>query len=215
MKVHFRAQYLTSSVGQMRREDYNATLLVHAVKGKPIGSSQYAHVRIGGSSVMITDASKDRAMDWFGEWAAPFVKAQGWAPKVLVPIPNRSAVAGNSAVPRTALIAHAVRRATGGAVVVADVLRWKRQLPKSTDMASRRPEVLLPDLILTGKVPVGTVVLIDDVFTSGGHAIASTWRLADQLKTPSCVISCGRTLHIQLDDPFKVPDEELVIPKRP
>ncbi|ESY03893.1 hypothetical protein X753_21310 [Mesorhizobium sp. LNJC399B00] len=215
MRVYFRAQYLTSAVGQMRRADYNATLLVHAVKGKSINSSQYAHVKIGGSSVMITDGNKDRAMDWFGEWAAQYVRAQGWGPKVLVPIPNRSAVIGSSAAPRTALIAHAVRRATSGAVVVADVLRWKRQLPKSTDIASRRPEVLLPDLVLTGKLPVGTVVLVDDVFTSGGHAVASAWRLADQLKIPSCVISCGRTLHEQLPDPFAVPDEELIIPKRP
>ncbi|MGN6146306.1 MAG: hypothetical protein ACTHOP_22255, partial [Mesorhizobium sp.] len=101
----------------MRGVDYNATLLVHAVKGRPINPRQYANVKIGGSSVVITEANKDRALDWFGEWAAPIVRSIDWSPKVLVPIPNTSALVGNGAAPRTALIAQAIRRAMGGAAV--------------------------------------------------------------------------------------------------
>ncbi|TIP18408.1 hypothetical protein [Mesorhizobium sp.] len=215
MKVHFRAQYLTSGVGHMRGVDYDSTLLVSAVKGKTLPSTQYATVKIGGKWVTITDKNKDKAIEWFAEWAVPLIKAAGIGPKVLVPIPNRSAVVGKKDTPRTAAIANITKTACGAGVVVADVLRWKKDLPKSTDSASRKPELLLPDLVLTSTIPFGTVVLIDDVFTSGGHAVASAWRLQDLNRTAKCAICCGRTLHVQIDDPFKVDDEELLIPKRP
>ncbi len=215
MTVHCRAQYLTSAVPAMRGADYNATLLVHAVKGKSISQKQFASVKIAGSSVMITDANKDRAMDWFGEWAAQVVRSLGWSPKVLVPIPNTSALVGSAAVPRTTLIAQAIRRAMGGAATVSDVLRWNRVRSRSTDLASRRPELLYPDLQLVGKVAQGTVVLVDDVFTSGGHAIAAAWRLQDLSCFPSALVACGRTEHAQLDNPFAVAVQELAVPPRP
>ncbi|MEV8642673.1 hypothetical protein AB0V79_06980 [Mesorhizobium ciceri] len=215
MKVHFRAQYLTSGVGHMRGVDYDSTLLVSAVKGKPIPASQYATVSIGGKWVNVTDKNKDKALEWFAEWAAPLVKTVGIGPKVLVPIPNRSAVVGKKDTPRTAAIANATKAACGGGVVVADVLRWRKDLPKSTDSASRKPELLLPDLVLTGPVPFGVIILIDDVFTSGGHTVASAWRLQDLKRTARRAVCCGRTLHVQIDDPFSVDDEELTIPPRP
>ncbi|MGN6143527.1 MAG: hypothetical protein ACTHOP_08055, partial [Mesorhizobium sp.] len=92
---------------------------------------------------------------------------------------------------------------------------WKRKRPSSTNLESRRPEIIYPDLELIGKVASGTIVLVDDVFTSGGHAVAASWRLQDQNCFPKLLVACGRTEHAQLDDPFAVAVQDLPIPSRP
>lgn len=214
MRVHCRVQYLTGGVQHMRGEDYDATLLVHAVKGHDI--RQYCTVRIGGQWVTIRESNKDRALEWFAEWAAPLAAAASPVRKVLVPIPNRSAFIGSGTEPRTAAMARAIQAVMGEeAAICADILRWSCQLPRSTDAASRNPVNLFPSLELTGDIPWGTIILVDDVFTSGGHAVASAWRLQQQGRTAQMLVCCGRTTWAQLDDPFSVPQEELDIPPLP
>jgi hypothetical protein len=213
--VHLRCQYLTSGNVVMRSADYDATLLVHAVKGKDIKPTQYATVQVGGAWVSIRNANRDRAIEWFAEWAAPIVTGIAPVKKVLVPIPNRRAFVGSGVEPRTAALAAAIQAKIGDDAVCADVLRWRRELPKSTNEASRKPEVLLPDLLLVGEIPWGRVVLVDDVFTSGGPAIASAWRLSDAGRAANTLVCCGRTTWLQLDDPFNVPSETLCVPERP
>jgi hypothetical protein len=213
LKVYSRAQYLTAQVAKMRPVDYDATLLVHAVKGKQISGKQYTTVKIGNSYVAIRDGNKDRAIEWFAEWAAPIVRAQSSAMKVLIPIPNRSAFLKSGTTPRTALIANAIRKAVGtNDAVVADILRWTKELPKSTNGESRRPDVLVQHLALVGPVPWGTPIFVDDVFTTGGHAVASAWKLREAGRTVSCLVCCGRTCHDQLDNPFQVAPEDLSLP---
>lgn len=199
----------------MRGVDHDATMLVKAVKGKDLPERQYTTVKVAGQWRTIRDANRDDAIAWFAEWAAPIVKAAGIGPKVLVPVPNRSAVVGGHEQPRTTLLAQAITAAIGAGATTADVLRWRKSLAKSTDLASRQPQVLLPDLVLTGPCPLGRVVLVDDVFTSGGHIIASTWRLQDQQRHPVIAVACGRTMHAQAEDPFTLPPEQLVVPPRP
>ena len=51
----------------------HARHLVKAVKGLDLNPSAYSYVTIGGHRVRIVESNKDRAMDWFAEWAARHV----------------------------------------------------------------------------------------------------------------------------------------------
>jgi orotate phosphoribosyltransferase len=56
-------------------------------------------------------------------------------------------------------------------------------------------------------LPVGRIVLIDDVMTGGGHLKAACWVIEDHGRAADLAICCGRTTDSQLTDPFVVPAE--------
>ena len=216
MKVFCRAQYLTDAVGHMRSEDYNAIHMVKAVKGLPLNPNAYTNVLINGVWTSIREPNKDQAIIWFAEWAAAIVDSEAiqWAPTILVPIPSSAASIGTAPTFRTALIAAEIAKRAKTKVQVAPYLKWKKPRPKSTDSASRKPEILFPDLVLEQPLPRGRIVLVDDVYTSGGHVIAATWRIRkDQDRTVRAAICCGQTGHIQAPVPFKIDPFTLDVPE--
>ena len=197
----------------MRQADYRATHLVKAVKGKELGNA-YEWVEINGKNVKIVNGNRDEAIKWFAEWAAKTIQAiLGNQTAVLVPIPNGATIVQSSADFRTALIAEAIAERLPNSIA-APLLRWRAPRPKSTDVASREAAMLYPELAWIAKLPIGNVVLIDDVYTTGGHATAAAWRVEDCDQKASILISCGRTFHHQIDDPLEVEPEDLMIPNK-
>src|SRR6202044_1900333 len=108
LRVVSRLQYLTEAVVQMRQRDYDATHLVKAIKGRELGANSYSNVLIGGRWVSIKEGNKDRALEWFAEWAAPIVDAVANGKKVLIRIPSSKTTPSSPGVFRTAEIARAV-----------------------------------------------------------------------------------------------------------
>jgi len=212
LRVVFRLQYLTVFVEEMRPRDHDATHLVKAVKGRPLNPRQYSNVSIDGKTIPIRDGKKERALEWFAEWAVPIVDSHAKGRKVLIPIPSSKTVAASPDDFRTALIARAIAEKCTSSVVVAPILRWSKTMPSASEEGgSRDPRVLYPNLLLISGIPSGACILIDDVTTSGGHLIAAAWKLADVKREVSLAICCGCTTHEQLDDPFSVPDMTLDI----
>jgi hypothetical protein len=105
LRVVSRLQYLTAFVEDMRPLDHDATHLVKAMKGRDLNPRQHSRVCIGGRHVSIKDNNKDLALEWFAEWAAPFVNAHGQGRKVLIPIPSSKTIASSADDFRTAQIA--------------------------------------------------------------------------------------------------------------
>ena len=201
----------------MRPGDYNATHMVKAVKGLPLHPNAYATVQVNGVWIKVRENNKQQAVAWFAEWAAKIVddEASRLVQTVLVPIPNSSAKSGTPPNFKTALLAHEIAKRCKSRVAVAPSLRWKTARPKSSDAASRRPELLYPELLLEGTIPLGRIVLIDDVYTTGGHVIASAWRLSENGRTVQSAICCGQTAHVQVPNPFQRDTVELEVPERP
>src|ERR1700730_5371612 len=108
LSVRCRAQYLTEPVGNMRAVDYDATHLVKAVKGLDLNPNAYSYVTIGGQRVRIIEGNKDRARDWFAEWAAKHVQDFGKHPKVILPVPSSKSTPAKPATFRTAVIAQKI-----------------------------------------------------------------------------------------------------------
>lgn len=69
--------------------------------------------------------------------------------------------------------------------------------------------VLYPSVKLIGKPdPEVRHVLVDDVFTTGGHVQAIAAALCGEKGKVTLVVTAGRTVHEQLADPFSPPDIE-------
>jgi predicted amidophosphoribosyltransferase len=120
------------------------------------------------------------ALEWFAEWAAPFVNAHGQGRKVLIPIPSSKTIASSADDFRTAQIARAVAAQCNPPATISAVLRWNHVMPSANEEGgSRDQRVLYPNLTVISRIPAGTCVCIDDVATSGGHLIAAAWKLAD------------------------------------
>lgn len=206
LSVLSRAQYLTAPVGGMRGPDHDALVMVKAVKG--LSFNNYATMQIGGQWVRIEEATKDRALDWFAEWAAPHVIDIS-GPKILVPVPSSKTTLTSPADFRTAVIANKVAALCPG-TVVAPVLRFKAARANSRDEGgSRSPQVIYSELALNGQLPAGRIILVDDVLTGGGHLKASAWILEDNGRTVEHALACGRTLGTQQPDPFNLPVETI------
>ena len=209
LRVVCRAQYLTVLVDHMRPEDYDATYLVQTVKGRS-NTRQYARVTIQGKRLKVNEKQKDRALEWFAEWAAPIVSAHGAAPRILVPIPSSKTVAQSPPDFQTARIARAIAAQCNPRPIVAPILRFRRPIPSASDEGgSRDPKILYPELVLTAKAPAGTYILVDDVLTKGGHLIAAAWKLADVGMRADLAVCCGCTTHERFNDPFVVPETTL------
>jgi predicted amidophosphoribosyltransferase len=193
----------------MRREDYDATHLVKAVKGLPLKNA-YAWTMIGGRNTKIVETNKDSAIDWFVEWAAPRINNLGSKRKVIVPVPSSKSIVTSPPTFRTAIIAQKLAAACDNTISFPE-LRFAAQQPNSREEGgSRSAEVLYP-LLRCRPLPDGHIILLDDLCTGGGHLKASSWIIEDQGKEIKHAICCGRSLETQLDDPFKVPKESIDI----
>src|ERR1700733_7117862 len=91
--VEAHVQYLTAPVPQMRSIDFDATLFVHALKGRPF--TNYARVRAPDGTWKLIDAKHPEvASEIFIAWAVKRIMQRhgGGAPICLVPVPNKSAL---------------------------------------------------------------------------------------------------------------------------
>ena len=205
-----KAQYLAEHVDNMRYEDYDATHLVKATKGLPLHPSAYTSIRIGGKRVKIREANKDEALEWFAEWAAPLVDAFGNQSKVIVPIPGSAVTRRHSAPFRTAMMADATSAKCITPVTSSTVLRWNKAKASVRNGGTRNAALLHMNLAVSqSRLPAGDIVLLDDVFTTGGHVKAAAWCFEDLGRTVLGAICCGRTTWQQLADPFAVGVETL------
>jgi hypothetical protein len=208
LRVLSRLQYLTIVVDEMRPQDYDATHLVKAIKGRDLNAKQYATVQVGGRWTAIRQTNRDTALEWFAEWAAPIVDGTANGQKVLIPIPSSKTTPSSADNFRTAEIARVVAAKCQTPAVIASVLRWTKPIPSASEEGgSRDPRILYPQLTLTAEPAPGTCVFIDDVATSGGHLIACTWKLADIRRIVELALCGGQTTHERYDDPFSIPEQ--------
>ena len=199
----------------MRAVDYDATHLVKAVKGLDLNPNAYSYVTIGGQRVRIIGGNKDRAIDWFAEWAAKHVQDLGKHPKAILPVPSSKSTPAKPATFRTAVIAQKIAALCPNTTALP-VLRFKAERPNTREEGgSRSPNVLYGEMVLTQQLPDVQVILVDDVMTGGGHFKASAWLVEDQRRKVEQALCCGRSLESQLDDPFTLAPEAIDLARSP
>lgn len=210
LRVYCMMQYLTVWDGiEPRSTDYSSLMVVKAVKGRDPGGRPAA-IRYAGERYAFGPGDPAGGVALWVAWAAAVVNAVvPLAPIVLVPIPNRNAVHGSAPDFPTAGLAQAVAAAIGPRALMRPELWWDQVMEPASEGGPRHAHQLYRHLVLAPAPIEGVRVLLDDVFTLGGHLRASAAKLGEAGRAPQLAICCGRTQHQQLENPFNVPVEEL------
>jgi len=201
--------------------DFDAHDWIQALKGKSFKG--YAQVPVCGTTRRLSDENASDAIQWFGEMAAAYLSAKKIAgPLVIIPVPNSSSVINSTVKPRTRKLAKALAERLGkDGTVVLDCLRWKEDWgPASKGAGSRDAAKLCENLAVLREhisafvnevedPETYTVVLVDDVTTSGGHLQACAAKLKKAGVVVDSVICGGRTIYDQKYKPFDVREEKL------
>jgi len=93
---------------------------------------------------------------------------------------------------------------------VWDRLRWKTIMTPSSQGGTRDPQELYDNLVVTKQPPPkGSLMLIDDVRTTGAHLLAAAARLAEKGGRVPLAICAARTVWNQDEEPFSILEEQL------
>jgi hypothetical protein len=169
--VSYRSRQLTPTGARY------AVCLIRALKLVGTAKSPKAHKL--SRLCRLDTGNVQQALEWFGRMGALIVEIKELSsPVVLVPIPNSDRLRGSLGVSCTFSLAEAIAKELRITAVVSDTLRWNRPQCPAHRGGYRDPETLRRELVLMGAVPGGSVVLVDDVVTSGGHILAAAAKLA-------------------------------------
>lgn len=172
-----------------RRTDWAASFITLALKGDENAIRRSFEV-IKGRRFDITNYRELHTA--YHHWAARKLRALGIADPVLVAVPNSDAAPASVTFATKALV-EGIAAAYGAGCVPFSGVRFRQAMPKARLGGTRDQRELLQNLVLLEPPPQGTLVLVDDVCTSGGHLFA-VQRL---LRPRECgqALLVGRTVH--------------------
>jgi hypothetical protein len=213
LRVWSRVYYLTEVEGvTWRAQDYTGHKIVQAVKGKPIKG--YFELLVGGKVKKFEQSNIGAFMpilfNTIGKKIAELTKG----PIDIVPIPNSTAVVGSKDDFKTLSHAEAIAEAVGDRATAIPALRWKVAKKPAHEGGSRDPQVLFENLRLVKK-PSNSVVLFDDVVTTGSQMVAAYRRLSQEGHTPTLGIAIGRATKVQMEHALSWDEEDLETEHKP
>lgn len=208
MKVLYFVDYPTS--GWERDVDFSATQFIKTLKGKSYKAREpnFSH---NGIIHRWKPNQQNKVIEIFSGLAATGVK---WPDQfIFVPLPSSACSVGSKIVPLATTIASAIEsKIIKQKVIIKDILRWDVPLRSAHSGGPRMPHELYPHVRHTATLSSSSnVVLIDDVFTSGGHVRACAAYLRDTFGVDVVGALCvGRTQSAPSQNPFSWRIEEVL-----
>lgn len=197
IRVVTYAQYLSNVAVQWRAEDYAASKLIKAVKGENING--YAWIPAGNTTRRLDNGNASEAIGWCADRMANTLQALlGNGSITLVPIPCSNSLKGSPIKGPPWHLARALANRLGKSTGLVNLLQWTSYLGSArSGQGVRDPAVLEQHLSIDGPVPQSggsEVVLVDDVYTSGGHIRACVRRLRAAGAKVDVALAAGRTV---------------------
>jgi hypothetical protein len=195
MRVVFQAGYYPDRAHDRKRrtEDYwNSYFYVWGVK---VGRHRRNFYILTPQRVNITAHNFSRVRKTFGKWAAGQVPGFSKEEKpILVPVPSKDALPGKGKYRSLQMTTEAFA-GTDYADCVLDGLRWKKEAQKAHEGGTRKRVDLLPLLQADASVKGKKVVLVDELFSTGGSLLAAKDALEAAGAEVLGAITCGKTIY--------------------
>ena len=201
--------YLCNCSQAWRSEDYDSYKWVQALKGHQL--NKHAYIPVRGENKRLSNENLASAIEWFGIFVADYLKKEKIAgPFLVIPIPNSENVVGSTTRPRTRRLAKSICDTLNDGSYVVDCLRWKKNLgsaskeggPREAGTLYRNLAILEDQLKDVDKNL--SVLLVDDVTTSGGHLQACAARLESKDLGVEIVLCGGKTVYDQTKRAFHI-----------
>ncbi|WP_294195895.1 hypothetical protein [uncultured Sphingomonas sp.] len=174
-----------------RDPEHVAHKFIQILKGEQANGHAWLP-RPSGGTIKISNALANNAFDVWGRWAASVLIGIYPEGATLVPIPSSNCVrVGSDTKGRALAEAIVVHARQFGAV---DALHWIEEWPKARNGGPRDPDVLVGNLKIGSGLPKRPVVLVDDVITGGGHAVACARAIRGAGFEVAHVIAAARTV---------------------
>lgn len=184
-----------TSPGGWTSEQFVSQGIVKAIKGEPFRG--YRLIKVGGTTRNLCAGDQNLAVDWFVERVIEEMDFRDDLYSI-VPIPDRNKTPDAKHSTRTLLLAQALRAQFPRKMEIWDHLRFRKPMLEKT----RNEALLYANMVCTSnKPPRGHVIILDDVCTTGAHALAARRRLVECGATNVFSISVARTM--------ESPDEEV------
>ncbi|MEO1333712.1 MAG: phosphoribosyltransferase [Myxococcota bacterium] len=193
-----------------RGTDFDSSEFVRLAKGKRINGHTTVRHPDTGRLVRLESDDISAARELVGLWAAKALREEYREEKVLlVPIPGSKCVRIRDRECAAVSLAETivdVSKNMGLDVRVLDAFRWTREMTPSHQGGSRDPDYLRDHLRLLSVPNDSHVVLVDDVYTTGGHVKAATMKLREVGAVPDLALCVGRRVDEHLRQNFDLDD---------
>jgi hypothetical protein len=205
LKVVSLCSYLTGDL-KARPIDWPAIKMVKALKGDPIKG--YFELLVDGVARRFDSNNISQFLD-----IVPSVMAAAILPRVegtatLVPIPNSHVLKADETNFPTLKLAMGMAAASGERLK-ADVALVFAELQEKARKGGPRSAIHLEQAYrIVGNVE-GPVILVDDVWTIGGHLKAACWKLASPSRSVILACTVAHTIHEHVDNPISVQEHTL------
>ena len=211
--VHALGAYASYPIDRIgwRRSDFDVNKLVKSLKGEPVKG--YSHLRDVNNKIhRIAEGDNTPALLYFSAWAARRLLSLKLGRIALVPVPSSSCTSYRSDTTPCAM-ARAIQERLGRTASVQQWLRFVEKMPKSHEGGTRRVEVLEKQLRVSSKMAApATVVLIDDVKTTGAHMKACARKLREFGAVADVAVVAASTVWDQVPDPWSLDPDDLEAP---
>jgi hypothetical protein len=200
MQVVTLCEHLTR--GDRTPDHWDPYCVVGAVKGRRFTGS--AAIEIDGYARRLRNDTADIVLDWAAERLSRVIARRIAGRVALVPIPGHACTSA-AAVRKHRLMLLAERIAGRCDARAAPVLWWRSEQPEHRSGAARNPYEMLSAYACSPFLPrADTVVLLDDVVTTGAHLYAAERFLTKRgLVVAEYALAVAHTTHDKTE-PFKV-----------
>ena len=203
MDLHFLCAYYPQwahvNLAPRTQQQWDAFKFCRAVKNRRINGSLKFPLKP--KPEIITEANVGRARAIFGRFIEVTLEQIEIENAILIPFPSKDGILGAASFRSLDMLTESIS-SRPISVRICPVLRFNEQLKQAHAGGPRGRAAIYPYLTLSGPIPNGEIVLVDDLVTTGGSIMAAQDILREHGHFPSAAISCGLTVSDSLFAPF-------------